>query len=328
MMRSWSNVRAHRRAGRRLTHDVGELTRAVTDRAAARDLARAVLSDLGGRSWHSNADVIAAVADRCPDDAQRSGLAAYLHLCRDFSFESLAGVFGVTPTAARRLVERGTGAIPITAADGCRGWALVAPRPGRTQSELRAASGHLSLCRRCRYRLRAHAALEHRVAVAGTAAVGASVTAAVSRALAGGHVGSAAAGAITGPIVALSTAAALTAGVGAFAVTSHNGSTSRPAVGHVRVNEQRPAPERPSPSVVARLSTQPVAPHASAPATAPMPSGVTPNRLVPLPASSLLNLPTVSPPALPLPTVRVSPPAITTSPLPIPLPSLSLPALP
>jgi hypothetical protein len=323
-------MRAHHRAGRRLAHEIGELTRAVTGPTDARELARAVTQDLESRSHATTRDVVAAVADRCCDDGQRSGLAAYLHLCRDFSFETLADVFGVNAATARRLVERGTGAVPVTAADGCRGWALVAPRAGRTQSELRAASGHLSLCRRCRYRLRAHAALEHRVAAVGSAAFGASVTAAIGRAVAGGHVGSAAAGAITGPVVALSTAAALTAGVGAFAVTSHGGGAShRVVTNDVRGRDSHPAhvDTRPVPSTEKprRRNLGPATP----PTAAPTPSGgLLPRRLVPIPGTTNLPLPQVSPPPLPLPTIRVSPPVIPTPSLPVPVPSLSLPPLP
>ena len=322
-------MRAHRRAGRRLAQELGELTRAVTDPAAARELARDVQRDLDGRSWHGSRDVIAAVAGKCSDDAQRSGLAAYLHLCRDYSFDALADVFAVPPAAARRLVERGTGAVPITAIDGCRGWALVAPRPGRTDAELRAASGHLSLCRRCRYRLRAHAALEHRVAAVGTAAFGASVTAAIGRAVAGSHVGSAAAGAITGPIVALSTAAALTAGVGAVAVTTHGGGASRPSLSNVR-NDHHRAPARVEPPAGATTgpSAQRTTPAGTAPSAVPAPGGGAPQQLLPgpVPTSSVLKLPNVPPPSLP--NVRISPPAVTTSPLPVPLPTLTLPPLP
>ena len=322
-------MRAHRRANRRVAQHVGELTRAAADPTAARDLAQLVLRDLSDQSWHSNRDVVAAVAGKCSDDGQRSGLAAYLHLCRDYSFDSLADVFGVTPPAARRLVERGTGAVPVTAADGCRGWALVAPRPGRTQSELRAASGHLSLCRRCRYRLRAHAVLEHRVAAVGTATVGASVTAAIGRAVAGSHIGSAAAGAITGPIVALSTAAALTAGVGAVAVTTHGNGSSHPAVTNVHHNSNDPAGVAPASTAPdPRSPAQRLAPVQGGPVVTPTPGGVAPHRLVPLPDSSVLKLPQLPPPPVRVPNVRVSPPTVKTSPLPIPLPSLSLPPLP
>lgn len=321
-------MRSHRRASRRLGQDIAELSRAVTDPRTARDLARQVLRDLETQPRPSNRDVVAAVADRCSDDGQRSGLAAYLHLCRDFSFEALGEVFGTTAAAARRLVERGTGAVPVTSADACRGWALVAPRPGRTTSELRAASGHLSLCRHCRYRLRAHAVLEHRVAAVGTAAFGASVTAAVGRAFAGGHIGSAAAGAITGPIVALTTAAALTAGVGAVAVTTHHDSTSSTVVRDGRHDQGDPADVGSSPSPASNHAAPRVAPRSSEPPVAPTPGGVAPNRLAPLPGQTLLRLPQVSPPPLPLPTVSLSPLPITTSPLPVPLPSLSLPPLP
>jgi hypothetical protein len=322
-------MRAHRRAGRRLAQELGELTRAVTDPASARDLARDAQRDLSRQPWHSTRDVVNAVAGKCSDDAQRSGLAAYLHLCRDYSFEALAEVFAVTPAAARRLVERGTGTVPVTAADGCRGWALVAPRPGRTDGELRAASGHLSLCRRCRYRLRAHAALEQRVAAVGTAAFGASVSAAIGRAVAGGHVGSAAAGAITGPIVALSTAAALTAGVGAVAVTTHGGGASRPSVTNVRNDHDRePARLAPSARTTVEPSARQTAPAGNAPVATTTPGRGAPQQLLPLPlpTSSVGKLPVVSPPRLP--TVRISPPVVTTSPLPVPLPTLTLPPLP
>jgi len=328
-VRSWRAIRSHRRTSRRVAQDVAELTRAVTDPTTARDVARKVLRDLEARPHVSSRDVVAAVAETCGDDTQRSGLAAYLHLCRDFSFDTLGEVFGVTPAAARRLVERGTGAVPVTTADACRGWALVAPRPGRTTSELRAASGHLSLCRRCRFRLAAAAALEHRVAAVGSVAFGTSVTAAIGRAVAGSHIGGAAAGAISGPIIALSTAAALTAGVGALAVTTHHDATTSPAVSNtVGHNESSPAGVSSSPAPTSYRQAPTAVTRNNEPSVAPAPVGVAPTRLAPLPGRTVLRLPNLSPPPLLLPTVSVSPPAITTSPLPIPLPSLSLPSLP
>src|SRR4051812_15105753 len=221
-------MRTHSRTSRRLGQEVAELTRAVTDPRAARDLARLVLNDLSDIAYPHHQRVAAAVAQRCQDDAQRSALAAYLHLCRDLSFDAVGDVFGVDAGAARRLVERGTGTAPVTAAEDCRGWALVAPRAGRTTAERHAASGHLSLCRRCRNKLRAHTVLEHRVAVAGTTTLGASLAAAVGRTFAG-HVATSAAGAVTGPLVALSTAAAVTAGIGGFAVATHTDSPRTPA---------------------------------------------------------------------------------------------------
>ena len=331
-MRTWRAVRAHRTARRRLAQDVGELTRAVTDPRAARNLAKLVLADVMARPHPTARDALVAVATRCDDDDQRSGLAAYLHVCRDISFDTLADVFAISPAAARRLVERGTGTTPITAADDCRGWALVAPRPGRTAPELRAASGHLSLCRRCRYRLRAHAVLEHRVAAAGSAAFGASVTAAVGRTLAGGHLAGAA-GVITGPIAALSTAAALTAGVGAFAVTTHHGGAARPVVNNM--NDQGPAPAATVAPKANHGSKAPAAHSggadggAGAPSTQQTPTpGVAPSRLAPLPGSNLLKLPQASPTAPPLPTVSVPPLPLPTSPVPVPIPTLTLPPLP
>jgi hypothetical protein len=333
-------MRAHRRANRRVGNSVDELTRAVTDARAARDIARLVMADLATVAHPSAQDVLTAVAARCTDDVRRSALAAYLHVCRDVSLEMLGQVFGIDSGAARRLVERGSGTAPVTAADECRGWALVAPRVGRTDPELRAASGHLSLCRRCRYRLRAHAVLEHRVAAAGSVAFGASVTAAIGRAIAGGNVGSAAAGAITGPIVALSTAAALTAGAGALAVTTHgHGAAHYPAVSHahphnggrVTVDATPAASSGPaSGRGTSRRVGPAVAPTAPAAPAAPAPAGVTPSAPAPLPGSDLLKLPAVSPPALPLPlpTVSVPPLIAPTSPPPLPLPSLSLPPLP
>jgi hypothetical protein len=324
-------MRTHRAARRRIAQDVGELTRAVTDGHSARALAKLVLADVRAQQHPTARDVVAAVASRCSDDAQRSALAAYLHVCRDVSFVTLANLFDVSPAAARRLVERGTGTTPITTADDCRGWALVAPRPGRTASELRAASGHLSLCRRCRYRLRAHAVLEHRVAAAGSAAFGVSVTAAVARTLAGGNLGGAAAGAITGPVLALSTAAALTAGVGAFAVTTHHGGVTRPAVTNVSHDGPAPAGDPPAaePSTPAPANRS----EGNGGAAAPSPSrtsvpGVTPSRLAPLPGSDLFKPPQVSPPALPLPTVSVPPLPLPTSSVPVGVPSLTLPPLP
>jgi hypothetical protein len=329
-MKSWRAVRAHQSARRRIAQEVGDLTRAVIDARSARTLARIVLSDIRTQPHPTTHDVVVAVATRCSDDGQRSGLAAYLHVCRDVSFATLAEMFDISPAAARRLVERGTGTTPITAADDCRGWALVAPRPGRTEPERRAASGHLSLCRRCRYRLRAHAVLEHRVAAAGSAAFGASVTAAVARTFAGGNLGGAA-GAITGPVMALSTAAALTAGVGAFAVTTHHEGTTRPAV--TNVSHEGPAPAgnapatEPSASTPANRSADNGGAAAPSPAQTPVP-GVAPSRLAPLPGSNLLKLPQVSPPALPLPTVSVQPVPLPTSSLPVPVPTLTLPPLP
>ena len=329
-MKSVRTLRLQRRLGRRVVQDIGELTRAVTDPRAARDLAQLVTSDLGNAGHSPTArEVAAAVAARCIDDGRRSGLAAYLHLCRDVSFEALGEIFGVTPPAARRLVERGTGTAPVTAEDDCRGWALVAPRSGRTNPELEAASGHLSLCRRCRYRLRAHAVLEQRVAAAGSAAFGASVTAAVGRAFAAGHAG-AVAGAISGPIAALSAAAALTAGIGAFAVATHDTGSDRPLVTNVSHDGPAPAPgdhrqARGSQPANTSGGTAATAPPSTAPAPVP---DIAPSRLAPLPGATLLKLPQVSSPPLPLPSVSLSPLPLTTSPLPVPVPTLTLPPLP
>ncbi|HET6818514.1 MAG TPA: hypothetical protein VFH66_14900 [Mycobacteriales bacterium] len=323
-------MRTRRRLGHRVLHDIDELTHAASDPAAARELARLVMRDLDGDHSPTAREVVAAVVARCADDGQRSGLAAYLHLCRDVSFDSLANLFDVTPPAARRLVERGTGTAPVTAADECRGWALVAPRPGRTDPEVRAASGHLSLCRRCRYRLRAHAVLEQRVAAAGSTAFGASVTAAVGRAFAGSHVASAA-GAITGPVLALSTAAALTAGAGAFAVTTRDGGSQLPRVSNVSHDGPAPHGGGRAPARSSRPASSDANPTAtSVPATAPTPlPDAAPSRLAPLPGTTLLKLPTLSTSPLPLPTVSISPlPLTTTSPLPVPVPTLTLPPLP
>lgn len=311
-------MRAHRRTVRRVALEVAELSRAVATGAAALELSRRVLADLAGKPYVGDAAIAAAVAHRCADDAQRRALAAYLHLCRDLSLDAVATVFEVDRAAARRLVERGTGTTPITAGDDCRGWGLVAPRPDRTSAERQAGTGHLALCRRCRNKLRAHASLEHRVAAAGTATFGASVTAAVGRAFAGGHVAGSAAGALTGPIVALSTAAALTAGAGAFAITAHHGDVGSPA-GVLRQHGHAPAGVRGSTAP----GPQPVS--TTAPTAGPVrraPSGPTPDlrpsRQLPLTDLPAVPLPSVTAPALPLPTVSVSP-------LPLPLPSASLP---
>jgi hypothetical protein len=331
-------IRAHRRPGWHLTREVAELTHAAAGAVAAAELSKRVLTDLAAHAHPSSTTVAAIVAAQCSDDGQRSALAAYLYLCRDLPPAALGTVFGIDPSAARRLVERGTGTAPVTGGDECRGWALVAPRPGRTTAERRAGSGHVSLCRRCRNKLRAHAVLEQRVAAAGSVAFGASVTAAVVRAFAGSHAVGSAAGALTAPIVALSTAAALTAGAGTFALTSRGDGGHRSPAGTV---QPRPGAPADGPAEPADADTTPAAvshPLATsaptgAPATAkPAPSvpGLpTVRKLLPLPGSTSVPLPTVSLPALPLPTVSASPPVLpTTLPLPGPLPTLKLPQLP
>ena len=333
-MRSLRAVRAHRRPGRVLSREVAELTHAAAGATAARELTKQVLVDLAAHPYPGSAAVASAVAGRCRDDAQRSALAAYLYLCRDQSTDELGTVFGVEPAAARRLVERGTGTAPVTAGDECRGLALVAPRPGRTIPERRAASGHLSLCRRCRNKLRAHAVLKQKVAAAGSVAFGASVTAAVGRAFAGSHVAGSAAGALTAPIVALSTAVALTAGAGTFALTTHGDGGHRTPTGTDRPQQGAPAGVRTTPAA----DTQPVpgGTPSSGPSR-PAPGLPTDRKLLPLPELTTVPLPTTSLPALPLPSVSLSPPALptilptalptslpTTS-LPLPLPSVTLP---
>ncbi|HET7529565.1 MAG TPA: hypothetical protein VFJ98_01250 [Mycobacteriales bacterium] len=335
-MRAWPQVRRQRKARRRVGRDVGELTRAVADDRAARALARLALADLTLIEQPAPFDVASAVARRCDGDGQRALLAAYLHIVRDVSFDSLGHVLGVDPAAARRLVERGSGGAPVTTGQECRGWALVTPQPGRTAAERSAASGHLSLCRRCRNRLRAHAALERRVAVAGSATVGASVVAAIGRTLLGGHSASAAAGALTGPVAALSAAAALTTGVGAFAVSTHGGGHDGRPASHVRQDRSRPVSPDATPAAVSHQIGRPPSPTVRppaapvlptrAPVTTPLPT--TPRRL--LPTAPSLPLPTVSPPPLPLPTVTLSPlPApLPTVSLPVPLPTVSLLPLP
>jgi hypothetical protein len=329
-MRSWRAIGTHRRTGRYTAREIAELTHAAVGAIAARELTKLVLADLAGQPSPSSATVARTVAAQCADDAKRSALAAYLYLCRDLSVDALATVFGVDSSAARRLVERGTGTAPVTGGDECRGWALVAPRAGRTSAERRAGSGHLSLCRRCRNKLRAHAVLEQRVAAAGSVAFGASVTAAIGRAFAGSHAAGSAAGALTGPIVALSTAAALTAGAGTFAVTRHGDGDRRAPGGTVRPHPGTPAEVHPTPAAVSRpvpsTAAPAVADGARRPATSP--PGRTPDRkLVPLPGVSAVPLPTVSLPARPLPVASISPPALPTS-LPVPVPTLPVPTLP
>src|SRR4051794_37688488 len=340
-MRSRLVVRRHRRPRRQLSRDVAELTHAAAGAAATGELTKRVLAELGDHAYPSSTTVAAVVAAHCADDSQRSALAAYLYLCRDLSLGSIGKVFGVDAAAARRLVERGTGTAPVTAGDECRGWALVAPRPGRTPAERQAASGHLSLCRKCRNKLRVHAMLEQRVAAAGSVAFGASVTAAVGRAFAGSHAVGSAAGALTGPIVALSTAAALTAGAGTVAITTHRGGSGsgseRTPAGTVR-----PHPGGPAGGLVntttdvhgtpaADPRTEPTDAPAVGPTAGPAPSvpGVTPVRkLLPLPALTAVPLPTASLPPLPLPRVSLSPVAVPTklpTNVPLPLPSVTLP---
>ena len=340
-MTSLRAVLTQRRPSRVLVREVEELTHAAAGAAAAPELTKHVLADLAPKPYPGSATVASAVAGRCSDDGQRSALAAYLYLCRDMSTDSLATVFAVDTPAARRLVERGTGTAPVTAAEECRGWALVAPRPGRTLPERRAASGHLSLCRRCRNKLRAHAVLEQRVAAAGSVAFGASVTAAVGRAFAGSHVAGSAAGALTAPIIALSTAVALTAGAGTFALTTHGDGRHRVPGGTDRLHPDAPASVRTTPAA----DTEPVpstAPSGGPTRQAPpgsQPGLPTERKLLPLPELTTVPLPTVSLPALPLPQVDLSPPALPTSlatalptslptSLPLPLPSVTLPQLP
>lgn len=323
-------MRVHRRTRRRVAGEVADLSRAVTTGAAAIELSRYVLADLAGQPYPGDAAIAAAVARRCADDEQRRALAAYLHLCRDLSLDAVSSVFDVDRATARRLVERGTGSTPITAGDDCRGWGLVAPRPGRTSAERQAGAGHLALCRRCRNKLRAHATLEHRVAAVGSATFGASVTAAVGRAFAGGHLAGGAAGVLSGPIVALSTAAALTAGAGALAITAHHGDADSPA-GVLRQHDRAPAEVRTTP--VARpqsvVSSAPTAePVGRAPADRT--PDLQPGRQLPLPGVTAVPLPTVSAPALPLPTVSVSPVPLPSASVvvPLPLPTLDVPTLP
>jgi hypothetical protein len=317
-----------RRPTRWLTREIDELSRAATGPDDARALARGVRADLGDVAHPSSRRVAEAVAARCTSDAQRSTLAAYLHLCRALSLEAVGAVFGIDAAAARRLVERGSGTAPVTAADDCRGWALVVPRSGRTPVEHDAAAGHLALCRRCRNKLQAYTGLEQRVAVAGTTTLSASVIAAVGRAFAGGQVATSAAGALTGPVVALSTAAALTLAAGGFAIAMHqSGGTRTPA--ELRRHAPAPRPVDASPVAVSRQAPTPASttPGASTSVREPLPApqrsqdpGLPGTSVLPLPLPSVsgtslpLPLPTESAPALPLPTV---------SPLPLPtLPSL------
>jgi hypothetical protein len=328
-------VRAHRAVRRRVAQEVGELTRAVCDPRAARSLAKLVIDDVRARQHPTTHDVAVAVATRCSDDGQRSGLAAYLHVCRDVSFDTLGDLFAISPAAARRLVERGTGTTPITAGDDCRGWALVTPRPRRTPAEHHAAAGHLSLCRRCRNKLRAHTALEHRVAVAGSATFGASVAAAVGRAVAGGQAVTGTASALTAPILALSTAAALTAGVGAVAADRHQ--NSGPGRSVIDTHFSSTPSARPQGDVSTTARPTPASGGSTGAdgvrvSPGPLRSQQPPAGLLPLPTTDRLPgrldvpappLPTISGPVtvpsvppLPLPSVSVSSPAVAVPGLP------------
>lgn len=277
-------------------------------------------------------------AARCRTDDERAELAAYLYLLPELSLERIAAVFGVDVARARRLVERGSGAAPITAGDDCRGWALVAPQPGRTAAERAAAQGHGSLCRSCRNRLRAHQVVERRVAKAGSATLGVGVIAAVVRTVAGGS------GALTSggvPVAVLSGALAVTAGTGALVATLHHGPAGRgDAV--VPVVQVTSSVDGDSGAVLRRRSSAsaavtrsrrqrgtasvPVA-GTSSPASSPslpLPTTVPqlPGRDTSVPLVGELPVPSVPVPSVPVPSVSPL-----TVPLPLPTMSLSPPAL-
>jgi len=263
---------------------------------------------------------------RCNDDAERAELAAYLHVVKDVPFGELASALSVESPAARRIVERGSGNASVTATETCRGWALVAPRPGRTGAEHSAANGHLVLCRHCRNRLHAHELLEQRVAKVGSATVGVSVATAVVRAFTGNAAGGVA-GAL--PTLALGTAAALAAGAGALTATLHLGHDSprHSPIGQVVGTERKAsqgtsngAPTSSSGSTAGGATSAPGGSGSSG-SGSPAPS---PSSILPLPsARNLLPLqiptaPSVSAPAVPVPGVSVPG---------LPVPTVSAPAV-
>ena len=332
------HARASRRAVRHWRPAVAELAQVVTDGSSARRLTRDVAGALACASDApvSTAAAAAAVAQHCSDDGQRAGLAAYLHVVRELPLDEVASAFSVDAAAARRLVERGTGAAPVTSADACRGWALVAPHLGRTDGERTAASGHLTLCRHCRNRLRAHRQLEQRVATAGTATVGFSVATVVVRTLTGGQAAGTV-GTFGLPAVALSTAAALTAGAGALTATLHlghhghgvapgdrvtgvddSGAVTVGGSGAARRDHGR-VPDIVSPPGGGGTRTRPptTAPTGLLPSPVELPklpvggtSVPVPLPSVPLPTDLPVPTPTASVPSLPLPTVSVSVPPL------------------
>jgi hypothetical protein len=280
----------------------------------------------------------ARAAARCRTDEERSHLAAYLYLLPELSLDRIAGIFAVDVARARRLVERGSGTAPITAGDDCRGWSLVAPQPGRNAAERAAAQGHVSLCRSCRNRLRAHRVVERRVAKAGSATLGVGIVAAVVRGVAG-SAGAVSSGAV--PFAALSGALAVTAGAGALVATLHHGAGGRrpaqvvvpvvqvssPATGSRDRLSDGGDTQSGSVTRSQRRSGSSSTPVAGTPSpgtsSLPLPTSLPtlPGRdtsvpligrlPVPLPSASVpVPSVSVSPPALPLPTISLSPPAL------------------
>lgn len=276
-------------------------------------------------------DVAARRAARaCTTEEARSELAAYLYLLPELSLDRIAGVFDVDVARARRLVERGSGPAPITSGDDCRGWALVAPQPGRNAAERVAATGHTSLCRGCRNRLRAHQLIERRVAKAGSATLGVGVVAAALRSI-GGTSGAISGGASL-PIAMLSGALAITTGAGALVATHRHATTPlRSVVPAATVQSPTAAPAGGGSSTAATIThphhastsrtgsvDNPVSNPSQSTAPLPLPTQLPslPGRNTPLP------LPGTQLPKLPVPVPTL--PSVSTSPLPLPLPSVSL----